>query len=251
MNIDLFFAIAQHNVTVVGMDGNYLKRITTPHAVISPEKTMNVLLTANQPLGHYYMATRQFDTDDPGYTKYDTTNATAILEYKGNYSPPAFPTFPSNLPSFQDFLAATNFLNHLRSLASPEHTVDVPRNITTRMFIVVSMNEIVAANGSSEADTDSKLGSSVNNISFLNPTVDMLRAYYWNLSGFYTTDFPDQPPSYFDFTANDLPLNTTQTVQGTKVKMLDYNETVEIKFQGTNVLDSSETHPMHLHGYNF
>ncbi|KAF5955285.1 hypothetical protein HYC85_008141 [Camellia sinensis] len=44
-----------------------------------------------------------------------------------------------------------------------------------------------------------------------------------------------------------IPVST----QGTKVKMLNYNETVEIIFQGTNGLDSSETHPMHFHGYNF
>ena len=36
-----------------------------------------------------------------------------------------------------------------------------------------------------------------------------------------------------------------------KVKVLEYNETVEIVFQGTNVLDDSEAHPMHLHGHSF
>lgn len=72
-----------------------------------------------------------------------------------------------------------------------------------------------------------------------------------NLSGFYTTDFPDFPPSFFNFTALDVPDNATDTVQGTKVKMLDYNEEVEIVFQGTNVFDALEDHPMHLHGYTF
>ncbi|CAL5384225.1 unnamed protein product [Camellia sinensis] len=72
-----------------------------------------------------------------------------------------------------------------------------------------------------------------------------------NLSGIYTNDFPDQPLPYYNFTGEDLPINTTVSTQGTKVKMLNYNETVEIIFQGTNVLDSSETHPMHFHGYNF
>ncbi|CAL5386232.1 unnamed protein product [Camellia sinensis] len=52
---EFFFAIADHNVTVVGIDGSYLKPISTPSVVMSPGQTMNVLLTANQPLGHYYM----------------------------------------------------------------------------------------------------------------------------------------------------------------------------------------------------
>jgi laccase len=71
------------------------------------------------------------------------------------------------------------------------------------------------------------------------------------MSGFYTTDFPDYPPSLYNFTADTVPDYATETVQGTKVKVLNYNEEVEIVFQGTNVLDASEDHPMHLHGYTF
>ncbi|XP_059631468.1 putative laccase-9 [Cornus florida] len=251
MNADLFFAIAQHNITVVGMDGNYLKPIATPYIVISPGQTMDVLLSANQSLGQYYMATREYHSAD--YSDYDATNATAILEYRGNYTPPAYPSFPSyNLPSSDDFVAANNFLDRLRSMASPEYPVKVPEDITTRMFIVVSMNMILVANGSLEGITEYyKLASSMNNISFVNPATDVMDAYYWNMSGFYTTDFPDQPSSYFNFTESDVLLNASSTVKGTKVKILNYNEAVEIIFQGTNFLDASEAHPMHLHGYNF
>lgn len=72
-----------------------------------------------------------------------------------------------------------------------------------------------------------------------------------NMSGFYTTDFPDYPPTFYNFTADTAPDFATDTSQGTRVKVLDYNEEVEIVFQGTTVLDASEDHPMHLHGYNF
>ena len=41
------------------------------------------------------------------------------------------------------------------------------------------------------------------------------------------------------------------TVQGTKVKVLNYNESVQIVFQGTNVMKGSVNHPMHMHGYSF
>ncbi|RVW45329.1 putative laccase-9 [Vitis vinifera] len=37
---------------------------------------------------------------------------------------------------------------------------------------------------------------------------------------------------------------------GTEVRVLEYNSTVEIVFQGTNVLAATH-HPMHLHGYSF
>lgn len=33
--------------------------------------------------------------------------------------------------------------------------------------------------------------------------------------------------------------------------VLEYDEEVEITFQGTEVLNASENHPMHVHGYSF
>ncbi|CAH2041855.1 unnamed protein product, partial [Thlaspi arvense] len=237
------------------MDGNYLKPMVTSYIVISPGQTMDVLLTAKQPLGLYYMATRQYDSTDQDYTGYDSTNATAILEYRGNYTRPSHPVFPSTLPSFQDADKADEFWHRLRSLASHDHPVKVPNEITTRMFITVSMGRVDcrndSCNGVSLEDSDQKLKSSLSNISFVNPSTDILSAYYWNLSGVYTDDFPDQPPTYFNFTGDDLSINTTVPDQGTKIKVLRYNESVEIIFQGTNVLDTPETHPMHMHGYSF
>ncbi|CAH2041857.1 unnamed protein product [Thlaspi arvense] len=178
------------------MDGNYLKPIMTSYIVISPGQTMDILLTANQPLGLYYMATREYDSANQDYQAYDSTNTTAILEYKGNYTRPSHPVFPSALPSFQDSDKADEFLYRLRSLVNHDHRSR-------------------------------------------------------NLSGVYTNDFPDQPPTYFNFTSDDLPMNTTVPDHGTKAKVLRYNESVEIIFQGTNTLDTPETHPMHMHGYSF
>ncbi len=67
----------------------------------------------------------------------------------------------------------------------------------------------------------------------------------------YETDFPDEPPVYFNFTEIAMTLDPVLTVQGTKVKVLEYNETVEMVFQGTEVMGGSVNHPMHLHGHSF
>ena len=48
-----------------------------------------------------------------------------------------------------------------------------------------------------------------------------------------------------------MSVDTMLTVQGRKVKVLEYNESVEIVFQGTDVVGGSINHPMHLHGYTF
>jgi laccase len=72
-----------------------------------------------------------------------------------------------------------------------------------------------------------------------------------NISGVYTTDFPDHPLSYFNFTGDNIPDDIALTKQGTKVKVLNYNEAVEIVFQGTNLVGGAANHPIHLHGYSF
>lgn len=51
--------------------------------------------------------------------------------------------------------------------------------------------------------------------------------------------------------AEGLPDSVAATVRGTKVRVLEYNEEVEVVFQGTDVLDASEDHPMHMHGYSY
>jgi laccase len=178
MNADLFLAIANHTLTVVGTDGNYVKPLITDYLEISPGQTLNVLVTANQPLGHYYLAVRQFYTDKMLFTEYDKVNATAILMYSGNYTAPDHPVFPSNLPVYVDIQAAETFLHRLKSLASEEHPAKVPLNPTTRMFITVSMNEIQCPNASCDGIDGNKMASSLNNISFVNPTTDVLQAYY-------------------------------------------------------------------------
>ncbi|KAL6209378.1 hypothetical protein ACLB2K_020320 [Fragaria x ananassa] len=248
MNAELYFAIAEHNLTVVGMDGSYVKPIVTNFTMIAPGQTMDILVTANQSLGRYYMAARQYDSVRPDVTDYDMSNVTAILEYKGNYTPPELPIFPSSLPTYEDLYSAADFASRIKSLASTEHPIDVPQNITTRMYITAEMNMITFDNGTGEI---TGLGSSLNNVSWQDPSTDVLLAYYRNISGLYTSDFPDYPPTFFDFVAEGLPDSVAATVRGTKVKVLEYNEEVEVVFQGTDVLDASEDHPMHMHGYNY
>nr|POE81913.1 putative laccase-9 [Quercus suber] len=251
---DMFFAIAGHNLTIVGMDANYIKPITTSYIMISPGQTMDILLTANQTLGHYYIAARQFWSLGVGVTNFDQVNVTAIIEYSGNYTIPLSPSFPSTLPTYKDLAAAIKFSNLFRSLASKDHPVNVPLNITTRMYITISMGQIDCKNSSTCTTRGAEiiLATSANNISWSNPVpIDILLAYYRNISGVYTTDFPDQPFHYYNFTADELPIALATTDLGSKVKVLNYNEGVEVVFQGTNLLAGAGNHPMHLHGHSF
>jgi len=51
-----------------------------------------------------------------------------------------------------------------------------------------------------------------------------------NISGVYTMDFPDLPPVMYNFTGDDLSTSLAEAAQGTSVKVLNYNETVEMVF---------------------
>uniref|UniRef100_A0A7N2KVC8 Laccase n=1 Tax=Quercus lobata TaxID=97700 RepID=A0A7N2KVC8_QUELO len=207
VSADMFFAIAQHDLTIVGTDGNYIKPVNTSYILISPGQTMDILLTANRSLGHYYIAARQFWSEVEQVTE---------------------------------------------SLASEDYPINVPLNVTAGMFIAVSINKVVFRNITPSTNEEDILASSANNISWSNPiSSNVPLAYYRNISGVYTTDFPDFPPSFYNFTGDDYEGDLALTNTGTKLKVLNYNEEVEIVFQGTNLLDGSAFHPMHLHGYSF
>ncbi|KAJ7942922.1 putative Laccase [Quillaja saponaria] len=93
--------------------------------------------------------------------------------------------------------------------------------------------------------------ASVNNITYVHPSIDFLQAYYYKIPGVYEIDFPINPPKKFNYTADDLPeYLLTPSITTSKVLVLEYNSSVELILQGTNVL-AGENHPLHLHGYSF
>ncbi|KAI4386995.1 hypothetical protein MLD38_004864 [Melastoma candidum] len=251
MNAELYFAIANHTFTVVGSDGAYLKPFSTEILVISPGQTFDLLLRADQsPDYNYYMAARQYYNSKFSFDGYDHSNLTAIIQYGDDASSSALglPVFPSNLPLYKEYEPAVDFVKRLRSLVTKEHTIDVPKNVTTQMFITASISQFTLME---EDENMTYPAASVNNISWWDPWTDVLQAYYKNISGFYTPDFPDYPPAVFNFTQENLPGAMGNTKRGTRVKVLEYNEEVEIVFQGTDLLNSSMDHPMHLHGHSF
>ncbi|KAL6316016.1 hypothetical protein AAG906_015432 [Vitis piasezkii] len=115
------------------------------------------------------------------------------------------------------------------------------------IFYTLSMNSYPCINDSCAGPNGTRFSSSINNISFHTPTVDILEAYYYNISGVYGNNFPSFPPLVFDFTYDYLPLIYQLP---SEVRVLEYNSTVEIVLQGTAVLAETH-HPMHLHGYSF
>ncbi|KAI7980286.1 Laccase-14 [Camellia lanceoleosa] len=216
MNEEMFFKVAEHNLTVVGMDGAYIKPIYTDYIMITPGQTMDVLITANQSPSEYYMAARAY-----AGLQYDNTTTTAIVQYSGNYTAPSTPAFPI-LPNYTDIDAVTNFTRQMKALNSKEHPVDVPQTVDTKLYITLSVNTLPCVNSSCDGPNGDRLAASLNNMRVLNDR------------------FSSQPPYFFNFTADDV-----------SDDYLTPNNVTKIVFQTTNVMKAAENHPMHLHGYSF
>ncbi|KAK6940098.1 Multicopper oxidase, C-terminal [Dillenia turbinata] len=146
---------------------------------------------------------------------------------------------------------ATNFTDKIKGLNSAEHPVDVPKTLDTQLIITVSVNTFPCSNDSCTGPNGSRLAASLNNVSFVTPSTSVLQAYFYQINGIYKTDFPTIPPNIFNFTADDMPDNVLTPLNDTKVRIIEFNSSVEIVFQGINVMNAAENHPMHLHGFSF
>lgn len=250
MNQELFFAVANHQLTVVGTDAAYTKPFSTNVIVIGPGQTINALLTADQPPGRYYMAARAYQTAQNA--AFDNTTTTAILRYKsapcsarnGQFSRPSLPI----LPAFNDTATATRFTAGIKS---PD-VVDVPKEIDEDLFFTVGLGLINCSVPSvrCQGPNNTRFTASMNNVSFVLPgSSSIMQAYFQGINGVFTTDFPPVPPVKFDYTGN-VDRGLWQPVRGTKVYKLKFGSRVQVVLQDTNIV-TTEDHPMHLHGYNF
>ncbi|KAF7816171.1 laccase-3-like [Senna tora] len=231
---ELFFTIANHMMTVVGADAAYTKPFTTRVLMIGPGQTTDVMVTADQPPGRYYMAARAYQT--AMNAAFDNTTTTAILEYKsagcnnkkGQSSTPILPI----LPAFNDTATSTAFTAGIKGLSQANVFTDVDENLY-----------FIGPNGT-------RFTASMNNISFVLPrTTSLMQAYYQKIPGVFTTDFPPVPPLQFNYTGN-VPRGLWTPARGTKLYKLKYGSKVQIVLQDTSIV-TTEDHPMHIHGFHF
>ncbi|KAH9319761.1 hypothetical protein KI387_021530, partial [Taxus chinensis] len=241
LNGELFFDVANHHMTVVEVDALYTKPFLTKSVVIAPGQTTNVLLRTHKQTGRYFMAARAFQ-DAP--LPLNNNTATAILQYIGtNITNSSFITMPK-IPTINDTLFAANFRNSLRSLNSKQFPAKVPLSVDRHLFFTVGL----AINPCPSCKNGTRFNAAINNITFVKPTISLLQAHYFNISGVFTPDFPDNPPTPFNYTGN--PPSNLQSTNGTRVTKLSFNSTVQLVLQDTSLL-STENHPFHLHGFNF
>uniref|UniRef100_A0A7N1A7V7 laccase n=1 Tax=Kalanchoe fedtschenkoi TaxID=63787 RepID=A0A7N1A7V7_KALFE len=212
LNNEMFFAVANHTLTVVEVDATYTKPYATRAIMITPGQTTSVLLTADQipdSSGMFAMSLGPYVTAP--IFPFDNSTAVGFLNYKNKrgekMSPPLSSTVPlgallHNLPDVLDTQFATRFCTSLRSLATSKYPCNVPQTIDRRVVSTVGLQlQDCPANRTCTGYDGKRFFSSMNNQSFVRPSTAILQSYYYNRkeSG-YTTDFSEKPPADFDFT---------------------------------------------------
>ncbi|XP_022765049.1 laccase-22-like [Durio zibethinus] len=239
VNDELFFKIAGHNLTVVEVDAAYTKPFKTDTLFLGPGQTTTALLTADQGIGKYLIAISPFmDT----IVAVDNLTGMGFLRY--NHTLAFTPTTLTSIPPVNATAVTSVFSEALRSLNSKEYPANVPLTVDHSLFFTIG----VGINPCATCFNGSRGVAAINNVSFVMPTTALLQAHYYSIKGVFTDDFPGQPLIPFNYTGT--PPSNLQTMNGTRVYRLAYNSTVQLVIQGNSII-APESHPTHLHGFNF
>lgn len=258
LNQELFFTVGNHTMTVVEVDAAYTKPFTTTAIMITPGQTTTVLLTTNQipdSTGMFVMAARPYLTS---LFPFDNSTSIGFLKYKTSETAKLNPQkaslgyIPSSLPKMEDTVFATKFTDNLRSLGSTEYPCNVPKEIDKRVITTISLNlQDCPKNRTCKGLYGKIFSASMNNISFVRPTMSILECYYRNLSNTaINNNFPEKPPHVFDYTGVDALSENMNSEFGTKILAVPYGTKLEIVLQDTGFMNL-ENHPIHIHGHNF
>ncbi|KAK8685428.1 hypothetical protein V6N13_041429 [Hibiscus sabdariffa] len=160
------------------------------------------------------------------------------------------PLLRAKLPQFNDSNYAMKFNRKIRSLATAKFPAKIPKKVDRRFFFTVGLGILPCSKSQTcQGPNNTRPAAAVNNVSFLQPNIALLQAHFFNKSkGVYTTNFPTNPPFKFNYTGT--PPKNIALSSGTKVVALPFNTSVELVLQDTSIL-GAESHPLHLHGFNF
>lgn len=249
LNDELLFRIANHTLTVVEADASYVKPFESDTILLGPGQTTNVLLKTKPypPNASFFMLARPYFT---GQGTFDNSTLAGILQY---HQTPQKLIIKPNLPAINDTSFVANFSNKFRSLNSPKYPANVPKNVDRKFFFTIGLGTSPCPKNQTcqGPNNRTKFAASFNNISFPLPSVALLQQHYYNKqknNASFTTDFPAVPLRPFNYTGT--PPNNTGVGNGTKVVVIPFNTRVELVLQDTSIL-GAESHPLHLHGFNF
>ncbi|KAI5081658.1 hypothetical protein GOP47_0001401 [Adiantum capillus-veneris] len=263
LNDELFLSIANHTLTVVEIDATYTKPFTTNTILLAPGQTTNVLLTADQASSSkYILAVRAYNSAGPT-VPFDNTTGSAVVEYieeASEFASSKTIMMPT-LPAYNDTSLANSLSASIKSINSEEFPTLVPKSVDRNLLFTVGLARKACPQGQQcQGPSGGKFSAAMNNISFILPSTSLLQSFFVSPEIAHTTGsnesnrvfpttFPDEPTSPFNYTGAVQPQNIAPQV-GTRLSWIRFNASVQLVLQGTSIL-GTESHPIHLHGYNF
>ncbi|KAJ8440223.1 hypothetical protein Cgig2_023988 [Carnegiea gigantea] len=183
----------------------YTKPFTTNVVTIGPGQTTNVLVTADQPPAHYYMAAKAYASDPGVAFDNTTTSTTAVLQYKSapcnsKTSSPSRSILP-RLPAWNDTNTAKQFVAQFRGISNGK----VPLEIDENLFFMVGLGLVDCSLPSfhCQGPNSIRFTASMNNISFTLPTRNsIVQAMYQKHLVCSLQTSLQYPLLQFDYTGN-------------------------------------------------
>mmetsp|Transcript_11656 Transcript_11656/g.16966 ORF Transcript_11656/g.16966 Transcript_11656/m.16966 type:complete len:586 (-) Transcript_11656:215-1972(-) len=246
-------AITGHNLTIVQVEGTNTEPLTVESFDISPGQRVDVLFTANQDPGSYWIETtvRERNIQD--------VKGQAILQYAGSNA-----TVPDTVPAhpaWDDTAFGEMQQDSLKSLDVSSDPESVALNATDiKRYVLVGTQNVYTKD-----DGESKLLRwAVNNVSshrigprpLIERAVTASEEFGWPTAIPDTIDMTTEPPvvwNYTDLIGTDFggPGPSLGTYSEAVVR-LEEGDVVEFILQNTRALNGvAEFHPWHAHGYSF
>ena len=169
--------------------------------------------------------------------------AVVIFQYEGSNSSasPAVPEFPSMF----DLAPVNNYTALLKGLLP----YSLPESVDVDLVYVAG---IASVDCNANEPCTTKLAGTIQNATFDEPqNTSVLQAFYNNVPGVFTTDVPDLPPVFEDFTSNNQDVNYQLGNRGTRARVLQFNDVVQLVLQNVHAFGPMLDHPFHLHGHDF
>ncbi|MBA0741967.1 hypothetical protein Gogos_015084 [Gossypium gossypioides] len=153
LNMEHFFMVANHTMTVVETDGEYTKPFKTTFLMLTPGQTYNVLIKADQSIGKYFMAMAPYmpaknvpflKKTSYGILRYASpTVKVDKLARKSHVKTSMTPLEPI-IPNVNDTASVQAFSDQVKRLY-PNHQwspVDVPLRIDKTLFFTIGFNVV-------------------------------------------------------------------------------------------------------------
>ena len=247
------FAITSHNMTIVQVEGTNVKPVVVESLDIAPGQRYDVLVSADQEPGSYWIETTVRERDMP------LVVGRAILHYSSSNTNVTEPEASPSHPVWNNSAHGIDQDSSLFTLDPSKHPEIVALNATdvTRYVIVGTQNQLIDEDGEVQ-----RLLWAVNNVSnvphaepVIAKAVSAAKLLGWPTELEDSVTLSDNPPFVWNYTLPVSEEGGPGPAVGSQQEVnvyLEKDQVFEFVLQNARALNNAtEFHPWHAHGHSF